>query len=708
MTETNPKPSLDFVRSAVEADNTSGRFGGNVVTRFPPEPNGYLHIGHAKSMCLNFGLAQEYGGRCHMRFDDTNPAKEEEEFVDGILEDVRWLGWDWGDNLYFASDHFDKLYDFAIDLINKGKAYVDDLDQEQIRKYRGTLTEPGVESPYSNRSIEENLALFQSMKNGEIDEGQRVLRAKIDMSSGNINMRDPVLYRVLKTPHHRTGDKWVVYPMYDFAHGQSDSVEGVTHSICTMEYEDHRPLYDWLLDALDVYHPQQIEFARLNMSHTVMSKRKLAQLVNEGHVSGWDDPRMPTLAGLRRRGYTPESIRRFCEMVGVAKRQNVIEIGLLEHAIRDDLNTRAARVLAVLRPLKVVIENYPEDQVEHLDAVNNPEDPDAGARKVPFSRELYIERGDFMEDPPKKFFRLAPGREVRLRYGYFITCTDVVKDEAGEVVELRCTYDPKTRGGQSPDGRKVKGTIHWVSARHAVDAEVRLYEHLFTSERPDEEADFLSTLNPDSLEVVADAKVEPSLADARPGERFQFERLGYFAVDPDSGRDRRCSTARSRSGTHGRRSARAALPAGSRLHTPVVCALPADSTPLLNLLVPPRREYKPVVQHRPRMFLMLVSRLRVEKYIVHPAPGLRGGQQVAAVEVPRGVHAGGRVPVPEHRIVVAYRVAEFVNDEHVPLSVHAFDGVVVGNSGFVAGQARCTGLSPTSQSSACTPGCRTS
>ena len=535
VTETETKPSLDFVRTTVEADNISGRFGGNVVTRFPPEPNGYLHIGHAKSMCLNFGLAQEYGGRCHMRFDDTNPAKEEEEFVDGILEDVRWLGWDWGDHLYFASDHFDKLFDFAIDLIKKGKAYVDDLDQGQIRKYRGTLTEPGVKSPYRDRSVEENLALFQGMKNGEIDEGQRVLRAKIDMASGNINMRDPVLYRVLKTPHHRTGDKWVVYPMYDFAHGQSDSVEGVTHSICTMEYEDHRPLYDWILDALDVYHPQQIEFARLNLSHTVMSKRKLAQLVSEGHVSGWDDPRMPTLAGLRRRGYTPESIRRFCDLVGVAKRQNVIEIALLEHAIRDDLNTRAARVLAVLKPLKVVIENYPEGQVEHLDAVNNPENPYAGVRQVPFSRELYIERGDFMEDPPKKFFRLAPGREVRLRYGYFITCTDVVKDEAGDVIELRCTYDPETRGGQSPDGRKVKGTIHWVSARHAVEAEVRLYEHLFTSERPDEEDDFLSTLNPDSLEVVANAKVEPSLADARPGERFQFERLGYFAVDPDTG-----------------------------------------------------------------------------------------------------------------------------------------------------------------------------
>ena len=528
------KTSLDFVRAAVEADGKSGRFGRNVVTRFPPEPNGYLHIGHAKSMCLNFGLAQEYGGRCHMRFDDTNPAKEEEEFVDGILEDVRWLGWDWGEHLYFASDHFDKLYNFAIDLIKKGQAYVDDLDQEQIRKYRGTLTEPGVESPYRNRSVEENLALFRGMKNGEVDEGERVLRAKIDMASGNINMRDPVLYRVLKTPHHRTGDKWVVYPMYDFAHGQSDSVEGVTHSICTMEYEDHRPLYDWLLDSLDVYHPQQIEFARLNLSNTVMSKRKLAQLVNEEHVSGWDDPRMPTLAGLRRRGYTPESIRRFCELVGVAKRQNVIEIALLEHAIRDDLNASASRVLAVLRPLKVVIENYPADQVEHLDAVNNPEDPDAGARKVPFSRELYIERDDFMEDPPKKFFRLAPGREVRLRYGYFITCTQMVKDEAGEVVELRCTYDPETRGGQSPDGRKVKGTIHWVSARHAIEAEVRLYEHLFTSERPDDEDDFLSTLNPDSLEVVADAKVEPSLADARPGERFQFERLGYFAVDPDS------------------------------------------------------------------------------------------------------------------------------------------------------------------------------
>ena len=533
-TATETKAASDFVRAAVDADGESGRFGGEVVTRFPPEPNGYLHIGHAKSMCLNFGLAEEYGGRCHMRFDDTNPAKEEEEYVDSILEDVRWLGWDWGEHLYFASDHFDKLHDFALDLIRKGKAYVDDLDQEQIRKYRGTLTEPGVESPYRDRPVEENLALFRGMKDGEFEEGSRVLRAKIDMASGNINMRDPVLYRILKTPHHRTGEEWVVYPMYDFAHGQSDSIEGVTQSICTMEYEDHRPLYDWFLDELDVYHPQQIEFARLNLSNTVLSKRKLVQLVQEGRVSGWDDPRMPTLAGLRRRGYTPESIRSFCEQVGVAKRQNVIDIAMLEHAIRDDLNARANRVLAVLRPLKVVIENYPEGQVEYLDAVNNPEDPGAGTRKIPFSRELYVERDDFMEDPPRKFFRLAPGREVRLRYGYFVTCTGVLKDAAGEVVELRCTYDPETRGGQAPDGRRVRGTIHWVSAQHAPDAEVRLYEHLFTSERPDDDDDFMTTLNPSSLEVVQGAKVEPGLADAQQGERFQFERLGYFAVDPDS------------------------------------------------------------------------------------------------------------------------------------------------------------------------------
>ena len=531
MADTEP---ANFIEDIVEEHNSNGRFGGDVITRFPPEPNGYLHIGHAKSMCLNFGLADKYGGRCHMRFDDTNPAKEEEEFVESILEDVRWLGWDWGEHLYFASDHFDKLHDFAVELIKNGKAYVDDLDQEQIRKYRGTLTEPGVESPFRDRSVDDNLSLFRGMKEGEFEEGTKVLRARIDMASGNINMRDPVLYRILKTPHHRTGEEWLIYPMYDFAHGQSDSVEGVTHSICTMEYEDHRPLYDWFLDSLDEYHPQQIEFARLNLSNTVLSKRKLVQLVREGRVGGWDDPRMPTLAGLRRRGYTPESIRSFCEQVGVAKRQNVIDIAMLEHAIRDDLNRRAPRVLAVLRPLKVVIENYPEGQVEHLDAINNPEDPDAGTRKLPFSRELYVERDDFMEDPPRKFFRLGPGREVRLRYGYFITCTDVIKDDVGEVVELRCTYDPETRGGQAPDGRRVRGTIHWVSAEHAVNAEVRLYDHLFTSERPDDDDDFMTTLNLESLEVVPDAKVEPSLTDAVPGEKYQFERIGYFAVDPDS------------------------------------------------------------------------------------------------------------------------------------------------------------------------------
>lgn len=524
----------NFIESIIDEHNRTSRFGGKVVTRFPPEPNGYLHIGHAKSMCLNFGLAERYCGRCHMRFDDTNPAKEEEEYVESILEDVRWLGWDWGEHLYFASDHFDKLHQFAVDLIEKGKAYVDDLDQEQIRKYRGTLTEPGIESPFRERSVEDNLALFRGMKNGEFEEGTKVLRAKIDMASGNINMRDPVLYRILKAPHHRTGEQWVIYPMYDFAHGQCDSIEGVTHSVCTMEYEDHRPLYDWFLSALDEYHPQQIEFARLNLSNTVLSKRKLIQLVQEGRVSGWDDPRMPTLAGLRRRGYTPEAIRKFCERVGVAKRQNVIDIGMLEHAVREDLNASAPRALAVLNPLKVVIENYPHGQVEDLDAMNNPEDPSAGTRKLPFSRELYIERDDFMSNPPKKFFRLSPGREVRLRYGYLVTCTDVITDEAGAIVELRCTYDPQTRGGQAPDGRRVRGTIHWVSAQHAADAQVRLYDHLFTSERPDDDDDFMTTLNPRSLQVVSNAKIEPSLADANPGQRFQFERLGYFTVDPDS------------------------------------------------------------------------------------------------------------------------------------------------------------------------------
>lgn len=534
MIQTDNGSSNDFIRDKVSDDNRTGKFSGAVVTRFPPEPNGYLHIGHAKSACLNFGLAAENNGRCHLRFDDTNPAKEEEEYVEAIMEDVRWLGWSWGEHLYFASDHFDKLYEFALTLVSSGHAYVDDLTQDQIREYRGTLTKPGRESPCRNRSVAENLDLFKRMRKGEFEEGQKVLRAKINMSSGNINMRDPVLYRILKVSHHRTGDKWCIYPMYDFAHGQSDSIEGVTHSICTMEYEDHRPLYDWILETLGVYKPEQTEFARLNLTHTVLSKRKLVQLVEDGKVTGWDDPRMPTLAGMRRRGYPPEAIRSFCDQVGVAKRQNTIEFAMLEHAVRDQLNKTAPRVMAVLHPLKVVITNYPEAQVEYLEATNNPEDPDAGSRKLPFSRELYIEREDFMEDPPNKFFRLSPGREVRLRYGYFVTCTDVVKNDAGEIIEIQCTYDPETHGGQAPDGRKVKGTIHWVSAQHAVNALSRLYNPLFNVEHPDKEDDFIKHLNPDSISVEDDSKVEPSLTQAEPGSTVQFERLGYFTVDPDS------------------------------------------------------------------------------------------------------------------------------------------------------------------------------
>ena len=534
MIQTDNGSSNDFIRDKVSDDNRTGKFSGAVVTRFPPEPNGYLHIGHAKSACLNFGLAAENNGRCHFRFDDTNPAKEEEEYVEAIMEDVRWLGWSWGEHLYFASDHFDKLYEFALTLVSSGHAYVDDLTQDQIREYRGTLTKPGRESPCRNRSVAENLDLFKRMRKGEFEEGQKVLRAKINMSSGNINMRDPVLYRILNVSHHRTGDKWCIYPMYDFAHGQSDSIEGVTHSICTMEYEDHRPLYDWILETLGVYKPEQTEFARLNLTHTVLSKRKLVQLVEDGKVTGWDDPRMPTLAGMRRRGYPPEAIRSFCDQVGVAKRQNTIEFAMLEHAVRDQLNKTAPRVMAVLHPLKVVITNYPEAQVEYLEATNNPEDPDAGSRKLPFSRELYIEREDFMEDPPNKFFRLSPGREVRLRYGYFVTCTDVVKNDAGEIIEIQCTYDPETHGGQAPDGRKVKGTIHWVSAQHAVNALSRLYNPLFNVEHPDKEDDFIKHLNPDSITVEDDSKVEPSLTQAEPGSTVQFERLGYFTVDPDS------------------------------------------------------------------------------------------------------------------------------------------------------------------------------
>ncbi|HOE96053.1 MAG TPA: glutamine--tRNA ligase/YqeY domain fusion protein, partial [Candidatus Sumerlaeota bacterium] len=481
-----PAAPLDFIRSRIAEDVRAGLHGGRVATRFPPEPNGYLHIGHAKSMCLNFGVAEEFGGECHLRFDDTNPTKEEQEYVDAIQEDIRWLGFDWGEHLYFASDYFDQLYEWAVKLIREGKAYVDDLSAEEIREYRGTLTEPGRESPYRNRTVEENLDLFERMRAGEFESGTRTLRAKIDMASGNLNLRDPVMYRILKAPHHRTGTRWCIYPMYDWAHGQSDAIERVTHSICTLEFADHRPLYDWYIEQLGVFPSRQYEFARLNLTYTVMSKRRLLTLVREGYVNGWDDPRMPTLCGMRRRGYTPESIRDFCARIGVAKAGNTVEIQMLEHCLREDLNARAPRFMAVLRPLRVVIENYPEGQVEELEAVNNPENPAAGTRRVPFSRELYIEREDFMEDPPKKFYRLAPGREVRLRWGYFITCRDVVKDERGEVVELRCTYDPATRGGSAPDGRKVKATLHWVSAARAVDAEVRLYEHLFTKENPDD------------------------------------------------------------------------------------------------------------------------------------------------------------------------------------------------------------------------------
>ncbi|MDZ7721495.1 MAG: glutamine--tRNA ligase/YqeY domain fusion protein [candidate division KSB1 bacterium] len=523
-----------FIRDIVEQDLKSGKHS-EIITRFPPEPNGYLHIGHAKSICLNFGLAERYNGRCHLRFDDTNPIKEEQEYIDSIIKDVKWLGFDWGDHLYYASDYFERMYELAVQLVKKGKAYVDSLNSEQIRQYRGTLTEPGQKSPYRNRSVEENLDMLQRMRNGEYKDGEHVLRAKIDMASPNLNMRDPVMYRILHAPHPRTGDKWCIYPMYDWAHGLEDSIEKVTHSLCTLEFENHRPLYDWFLEQLEVYHPQQIEFARLNLSYTIMSKRKLMRLVKEGVVRGWDDPRMPTISGLRRRGYTPESIRDFSDRIGVAKRDSVVDVALLEHCLRVDLNKRAPRFMGVLRPLKVVITNYPKDQVDELEAINNPEDPDAGKRPVSFSRELYIERTDFMEDPPKKFFRLAPGREVRLRYAYYITCQDVIKDENGRVTELHCTYDPETRGGSSPDGRKVKGTLHWVSARHALDAQIRLYDYLLTVENPDtqEDKDFIEYINADSLEALQ-GKVEPGLQDKEPGFICQFERLGYFVLDLDS------------------------------------------------------------------------------------------------------------------------------------------------------------------------------
>ncbi|MBZ5626514.1 MAG: glutamine--tRNA ligase/YqeY domain fusion protein [Acidobacteriia bacterium] len=548
MTPSNPTPdpagsfpsgASNFIREIILDDLKTNKFGGRVHTRFPPEPNGYLHIGHAKSICLNFGLAAEFGGKTNLRFDDTNPSKEETEYVDSIMETVKWLGFDWEDRLFYASDYFGQLYEWAVQLIRSGKAYVCDLTAEEIRQYRGTLTEPGTESPYRNRPVEENLDLFARMKAGEFPDGSRTLRAKIDMASANLNLRDPVMYRILHAEHHRTGNEWCIYPMYDFAHGQSDSIEKITHSICTLEFEDHRPLYDWYVEQLGIYHPQQIEFDRLNLTYTLLSKRKLLTLVEYGHVRGWDDPRMPTLAGIKRRGFTPEAIRNFCGAIGVSKTTGVIELGLLEHHVREDLNKRAARVMAVLRPLRLVIDNYPEDLVEEMEAVNNPEDATMGTRRVPFSRVLYIERDDFREDPPKQYYRLSPGREVRLRYGYFVTCTGVVKDErTGEVTEIHCTYDPATKGGNAPpDGRKVKSTIHWLSAAHAVDAEVRLYENLFTRENPSETKEgenFTVNLNPHSLEILSGCKVEPSLAGAAPASRYQFERLGYFCVDPDS------------------------------------------------------------------------------------------------------------------------------------------------------------------------------
>lgn len=536
-TSDSEKP-FDFIREIIAKDMETNKYGGRVHTRFPPEPNGYLHIGHAKSICLNFGIAADFRGLCNLRFDDTNPTKEEVEYVESIKEDVRWLGFDWEDRIFYASDYFEQLYQYAVRLVEMGKAYVCDLSADEIREYRGTLTEPGRESPYRNRSVEENLDLFRRMRDGEFPDGSRTLRAKIDMASGNINMRDPVIYRILRSEHHRTGNTWCIYPMYDFAHCFSDSVEKITHSICTLEFEDHRPLYDWFLDQVNAYHPQQIEFARLNLGHTVLSKRKLIQLVREGFVRGWDDPRMPTISGLRRRGYTPESIRNFCDRIGVAKRDSTVDMALLEYCVREDLNKRAPRVMGVLRPLRVIIDNYPEDKVEELDAVNNPEDPSMGIRKVPFSRVLYIEQDDFREKPPKEFFRLAPGREVRLRYAYFVKCIGVVKEAfTQEITEIHCVYDPQTRGGDAPDGRKVKATLHWVSADQALDAEVRLYDHLLVKEETgeeEEERDFKSYLNPHSFETLTSCKVEPSLEDATPGSGYQFERQGYFCVDSDS------------------------------------------------------------------------------------------------------------------------------------------------------------------------------
>ena len=534
------KEKTDFIRESIRNDLKKGKNGGRVHTRFPPEPNGYLHMGHAKSICLNFGLADEFNGKCNLRFDDTNPTKEESEYVESIKKDISWLGFDWEDREYYASDYFERLYEYAVLLIKKSKAFICDLNADEIRQYRGTLKTPGKESPCRSRSVEENLKLFEEMKNGKYEDGSRVLRAKIDMSSPNLNMRDPIMYRVLHETHHRTGDRWCIYPTYDWAHGQSDSIENITHSICTLEFEDHRPLYDWFLEQLEIHHPRQIEFARLNLTYTIMSKRKLLELVKNKYVNGWDDPRMPTLSGIRRRGYTPEAIRNFCSEIGMAKAESTIDIAFLEHFVREDLNKKAPRVMGVLNPLKVVIDNYPGDSSEELDAINNPEDLSAGKRPVPFSKILYIEKEDFMEDPPKKFYRLAPGREVRLRYAYFIKCNDVIKDKDGNITELHCTYDPETKGGDAPDGRKVRATLHWVSAKHSIRAEVRLYDRLFLKENPlktSSVGDYTDNINPDSLKVITNCRLEPSLARAASGNIYQFERLGYFAVDPDTNKD---------------------------------------------------------------------------------------------------------------------------------------------------------------------------
>ncbi len=536
----NIQEKTDFIRESIREDLKKGKNGGRVHTRFPPEPNGYLHMGHAKSICLNFGLADEFNGRCNLRFDDTNPTKEESEYVQSIKKDISWLGFDWGDREYYASDYFEKLYEYAVLLIKKDKAFVCDLNADEIRQYRGTLKTPGKESPYRTRSIEENLKLFAGMKNSKYEDGARVLRAKIDMSSPNLNMRDPIMYRILRETHHRTGDRWCIYPTYDWAHGQSDSIENITHSICTLEFEDHRPLYNWFLEQLGIHHPRQIEFARLNLTYTIMSKRKLLDLVEKKYVNGWDDPRMPTLSGMRRRGYTPEAIRNFCSQIGMAKADSTIDIAFLEHFVREDLNKKAPRVMGVINPLKIIIDNYPEDSFEELDAINNPEDLSAGKRRIPFSKILYIEKEDFMEDPPKKFYRLAPGREVRLRYAYFLKCNDVIKDKNGNIIELHCTYDPGTKGGDAPDGRKVRATLHWVSAKHSIKAEVRLYDRLFLKINPlktEGSGNFQDNINPDSLKIITDCRLEPSLAKAVSGDIYQFERMGYFVVDPDTTED---------------------------------------------------------------------------------------------------------------------------------------------------------------------------